>query len=398
MKLSKSSWQTAWKTAIAGVGGLLLWAGGWAESALAGRAILNRPPELLERYFGTPLKEGPCNSSPENLRDERKCVARVYQPADLGEAFPEIEQNTLTITYIHDRSARIDIARHDGDLTYTPAQASKLFKYLFGYRAPVWSVYSSDRNRNLPIWNYRACLGDGIATAYSAYSSPTGSVPDASVFYNPDCEATEYSFRDIRSHWAKPFIENLAIQGIVAGFPDGTYRPNAPVTRAEFAALVSKALRGSYERAPVEFADVPWDFWAYDAIESAYEQGFLSGYPGGIFAPDQDIPKVQAIVSISGGLGLASDTLGSLWAYADRGEIPDYAQFHVAGATERGIVVNYPQLDRLEPNRPATRGEIAASIYQARFGSERFIDSPYIVTTPPNPISPELQLKMVGFF
>ena len=170
------------------------------------------------------------------------------------------------------------------------------------------------------------------------------------------------------------------------------------MTRAEFAAFVSKALRGSDERSTVEFADVPWDFWAYDAIESAYEQGFLSGYPGDIFAPKQDIPKVQAIVSISEGLGLASDALGMLWAYTDRAEIPDYAQFHVAGATERGIVVNYPQLDRLEPNRPTTRGEIAALIYQARFGSDRFIDSPYIVTAPPDPISPEIRLKMVGFF
>ncbi|MBE9041652.1 S-layer homology domain-containing protein [Oscillatoriales cyanobacterium LEGE 11467] len=394
----KLNWQTAWQTAIAGVGGLLLWTAGWVEPAYAGRAILNRSPQLLDRYFGIPLEVEPCNNPSKNLSDERECIVRVYEPSDLAAVFPELEQNTLSITFINDRSIRIDLARAGGDLTYTPAKASKLFNYLFGYRAPVWWVYSDNRNRDLPIWNYQACLGDGIATAYSSYSSPSGSVPDLSVFYNPDCEATEYTFGDIRSHWAKPFIENLAIQGIVAGFPDGTYRPDASVTRAEFAALVSKALRGSYERSPVEFADVPWDFWAYDAIGLAYERGFLTGYPSGIFAPNQAIPKVQAIVSISGGLGLASDALGVLLAYADGREIPDYAKFNVAGATQWGIVVNYPRLDRLEPNRPATRGEIAAFIYQARFGSDGFIDSPYIVIAPSNPISPEIQLKMVGFF
>ncbi|MDY6939649.1 MAG: S-layer homology domain-containing protein [Cyanobacteriota bacterium] len=383
--------------ALAGIGGLLFWAIGLAPQALAGRAVLNRSPQVLARYFGAPMKVKPCKLPAANFDLDRKCTVRVYNPSDLGSVFPKLDRNTLEITFIDDRSALIQFARDGADLTYTPEKANQLFKYLFGYRAPVWHLYEEESDRDLPIWNYKVCLGDGIATAYSAYSTPSGSVPHLSIFYNRDCDSTGYTFDDIKTHWARPFIENLAVNGIVAGFPDGTFRPDAPVTRAEFAALVSQALRGSYERSPQEFVDVPVDYWAYDAIQSAYEQAFLSGYPDGMFSPNQAIPRVQAIASIAGGMDFVADTLDVLSIYTDAWEIPDYAQPTVAAATQWGLIVNYPRLHRLEPNRPATRGEIAAFIYQARFGSDRFIDSPYIVT-PSRPLGTEIRLKMVGFF
>ena len=54
-------------------------------------------------------------------------------------------------------------------------------------------------------------------------------------------------FTDISGHWAKDYIENLARQGIISGYADGTFRPDQPITRAEAAALVSKALSDAAE-------------------------------------------------------------------------------------------------------------------------------------------------------
>lgn len=116
------------------------------------------------------------------------------------------------------------------------------------------------------------------------------------------------------------------------------------------------------------FTDVPPDYWAASAIEEAYETGFLSGYPGGFFLPNQEIPKVQAIVALANGLGLstsgaATDIINTY--YTDAAQIPTYAVDDVAAATQANVVVNYPNVTALNPLTPLTRAEAAAHLYQA---------------------------------
>lgn len=192
------------------------------------------------------------------------------------------------------------------------------------------------------------------------------------------------ALRDIQGHWAQAYIEALAKQDIIKGFPDGTFRPTDPVTRAQFAAIVTKAFNPTQQRAGNDFADVPSNFWGYQAIQSAYQGGFLSGYPGGVFQPAQAIPRVQVLVSLANGLGLQPESLSFLSAYEDSGAIPSYAAGPVAAATQRGIVVNYPSVSQLNPTRQATRAEVAAFVYQALVSAGRAeaIPSPYIVRVP----------------
>lgn len=176
-------------------------------------------------------------------------------------------------------------------------------------------------------------------------------------------------FLDTQGHWAQSFIESLAVREIIRGFPDGTFRPEAPVTRAEFAAMIRRAFPQYAEiRNGVEFADVPAMHWAYNAIQDAYRIGFLQGYPGNTFAPDQRIPRSQVLVALANGLNLTTsgmtDTILNT-AYLDRDNIPDFARSAIAAATENGLVVNYPTLNRLNPEKIATRAEVAAFIHQA---------------------------------
>ena len=107
----------------------------------------------------------------------------------------------------------------------------------------------------------------------------------------------------------------------------------------------------------------------------------MAGYPGGLFKPDQQIPRVQVLVALANGLQFGEGNVSILAKYQDGTAIPSYASGFVASATQRRIVVNYPNLSLLNPNREATRAEVAAFVYQAlvNAGKADPISSSYIV-------------------
>ncbi|MBW4521482.1 MAG: DUF1565 domain-containing protein [Scytolyngbya sp. HA4215-MV1] len=192
------------------------------------------------------------------------------------------------------------------------------------------------------------------------------------------------SLQDIQGHWAQAYIEALAQQKIITGFPDGTFRPTEPVTRAQFATIVSKAFNPPAKRPVNQFLDVSTSFWGYSAIQTAYQGRFMSGYPEGTFLPEQQIPRVQVLVALASGLELSAQNTNVLSKFQDAIEIPAYATNSVAAATEKSIVVNYPTVGQLNPNRNATRAEVVAFVYQALVsaGKAQAISSPYIVSNP----------------
>ncbi|MCC5636839.1 DUF1565 domain-containing protein [Nostoc sp. CHAB 5844] len=188
---------------------------------------------------------------------------------------------------------------------------------------------------------------------------------------------------DIGNHWAAAFIRELVKQGIVNGFPDRTFKPDATMTRAQYAALIVKAFNPPSKRAATQFKDVPANFWASKVIQQAYQGQFLSGFPDNTFHPNQNILRVQVLVSLVNGLGLgASDNVANtIKIFDDQAKIPDYAKDEVAKAIDKGIIVNHPNLKQLNPTRDATRAEVAVMVYQALVDAGRVaaINSPYIV-------------------
>ncbi|MEG4114321.1 MULTISPECIES: DUF1565 domain-containing protein [unclassified Microcoleus] len=188
-------------------------------------------------------------------------------------------------------------------------------------------------------------------------------------------------FSDISTHWAKDFIDRLAKMNIVSGFPNGTFQPYEIVTRAQYAAMLAKAFELVPRREAAVFKDVAADFWAKGAIDQANRAGFLAGYPDSTFRPEQNLTRVQAIVSLVNGLQLGGGNPNSLSVYVDRAQIPSFATDEIATATERKIVVNYPAREKFSPAHDITRGEISALIYQTLVATNRTepINSPYIV-------------------
>jgi parallel beta-helix repeat protein len=200
---------------------------------------------------------------------------------------------------------------------------------------------------------------------------------------NPGNTGGNTAFKDVQTgYWAKAYIEALASQNIIAGFPDGSFKPNEPVTRAQFAAIINKAFKPTATRTAITFNDVKSNYWAYSAIQTASSSPFLSGYPDLTFKPEQQIPRVQALVALANGLGLTANTQTVISFYTDAGQIPNYALGPVAAATSRQLVINYPTVKELAPKRQATRAEIAAFVYQALVNAGRVqpIASPYLVT------------------
>ncbi|WP_066426169.1 S-layer homology domain-containing protein [Anabaena sp. 4-3] len=234
------------------------------------------------------------------------------------------------------------------------------------------------------------------------------------------------NFPDVSSdYWAQPFIQRLAERNIVVGYPDGTFRPEQPVDRDEFAAMIRKA----FEKEPIRqiesgsvYKDVPEGYWAAPAIEEAYQQGFMSGYAGNVFRPQQPVSRVEALVTLVQGLNLAPkrqaitpapqrqvvkrplylpfgifalmqplvipkataaapattpppprETLSALVSnyYTDAQKVPQYAIEEVGIATQKNIVVNHPDPRVLNPNQPLRRATATAFIHQTLVAQDR---------------------------
>lgn len=197
----------------------------------------------------------------------------------------------------------------------------------------------------------------------------------------------EVKFTDVsQNFWAKDYIAELTSRGILTGFPDGKFRPNEPVTRAQFAALVSSVFNKNKVRNLINFRDVSTKYWAYEGVRDAYEMGFLEVGNSNEFNPDQSLTRLQVITSLVRGLNYSGSTSTEkvLQYYTDAIAIPTNYRRIVATATEKGIVVNYPNVKTCNPNQVTTRAEVAAILYQAMVsnGDAAAITSPYIAGTP----------------
>jgi hypothetical protein len=109
--------------------------------------------------------------------------------------------------------------------------------------------------------------------------------------------AGEPTFSDIKDNWAKAYIAALTEAGVVSGFPDGTFRPSKDITRAEMTEILIRALKlgdkmDSLEQPEASFIDVSQDHWAFRSIEIANALGVLPVHFGVVFEPE--LPATRA--------------------------------------------------------------------------------------------------------
>jgi hypothetical protein len=175
-------------------------------------------------------------------------------------------------------------------------------------------------------------------------------------------------FSDVSGNsWASGFIKSLNKRKIVEGFSERSFRPNKFATRGEFAVLLQKVFDKKNTSSAIDFKDLPADYWASDAIKQVGKTGILKGYPAGDFRPEQPVTRAEVLVALATALKLKtpSTPAKTLQVFQDSDQLLDYAIAKVAAAKEAGLVAGYPKDRILVPNKPATRAELAAMLYQA---------------------------------
>lgn len=192
------------------------------------------------------------------------------------------------------------------------------------------------------------------------------------------------NFQDVpNDHWAKTYIDALSSRGLISGYENGTFRPEEPVTRSQVAEVVSKTFDLTADKENLEFSDVESDYWAKESIGEVVRGGFMTGFPDDTFKPNIPVTRAQALTTLVTGLGVEppTDTQAALERYADASEIPSWATEKIAAATAGSFVVNYPNISELNPAEPTTRAELSAMIYQAlvREGIVEPVETEYVV-------------------
>lgn len=186
--------------------------------------------------------------------------------------------------------------------------------------------------------------------------------------------AMAFDFPDVASnHWAAKEIKLLSEQGVIVGYPDGTFKPDENVTRAEFASMAIKALGQEHTRVaqPVKFTDIFPGYWAYEAIQKALYFDLISCPPSGQpFRPDDSVSRAESLAVAVNALTTeqisvqkAQEVLAK--RYIDTNTVPEWFVIPAGKAEILGMLVVAPsaQKAKIEANRPATRAEVAAILF-----------------------------------
>jgi len=173
----------------------------------------------------------------------------------------------------------------------------------------------------------------------------------------------EALFADVASNaWYKEFVSTLISLNIMGGYPDGTFKPNKHISRAEFAKVICLAMGWDLITPETpSFSDVAKDFWAYSYIETARAHGVIGGYTDGTFGPNKNITRAEIAKMVAETLGLPSGTSMSQGAniFSDIGA--HWAKGHINACVKAGIVGGYED-STFRPNGNATRAEAAKMI------------------------------------
>lgn len=177
-------------------------------------------------------------------------------------------------------------------------------------------------------------------------------------------EVKSGSFRDVTSaHWAFASVERAAELGLVTGYSDGTFRPDTPVTRAQFVLMLWRMCGKPAAAKAASFADASAD-WYQDALSWAVEKGYVNGLSDTRFGPDVPITRQQAMAilfRLNGGQSSTELTLTGIYeqTFADSTTIASWAKDATWWAVYHELVSGVGG-SRIAPEANASRAQIAA--------------------------------------
>ncbi|MFE6074591.1 tail fiber protein [Paenibacillus sp. NPDC057886] len=166
----------------------------------------------------------------------------------------------------------------------------------------------------------------------------------------------EFAFNDVEGHWAEDVIQQAVHEGIVKGYTDGSFKPEASITRAEFTVMLMNALHTQYTEATLSFTDHSQiGAWAQSAVARAVQAGFIQGDTDGAFRPNDAVTRAEMAVMVAHALQFNSES-GASSTFADDEQIPVWARAAVAGLQKSGLL-NGKGLNTFAPRDNTTRAE-----------------------------------------
>jgi hypothetical protein len=191
--------------------------------------------------------------------------------------------------------------------------------------------------------------------------------------YSVGEDVYETNFEDLASHWAKADIELLVHHGIVSGATETEFQPNRSITRAEFAALIVRALELDPTASTVEFTDVDSSAWYADTVTAATYAGIIGGYEDSTFRPNATITReelaamvVRALNFVDVDAAVTADEEAELLAsFTDADQIV-WAHNEIAVALNAGLI-NGVTDETIGASSEATRAQAAVIL-------KRFLD------------------------
>jgi len=162
---------------------------------------------------------------------------------------------------------------------------------------------------------------------------------------------------DIAGHWAQANIQKLVAAGAISGYPDKTFKPDANISRAEFAVTLVKALKLAPKSGKV-FNDTA-KHWAKDSVATAQAYGIINGYSDTQFGPDDKITREQMAVMVAKAANLTAGANAK--TFTDAAKVSAWAKDAVIATSSNGIINGYPD-GSFKPQANATRAEAVTVI------------------------------------
>lgn len=231
---------------------------------------------------------------------------------------------------------------------YYPAKSPELSSVTFvprvGYQGTVTLTYTGTDSQNRTYQGrVRIIVSPNTASAYFS---------DVAYSYG----------------WTAPAVDYLYENGVVNGTGAGQFSPARAITRGSFLAMVDRAL--SLPRTSQKtFPDVPANSYYASAIQAAYGLGIVDGYSDGTFRPDAPLTRAAACAILyramqAVGWSIGTENTGLLNAYADGSSVPAYAGGAMSALLQAGVITG-TSAGKLEPGRTMTRAEMAVILARA---------------------------------
>lgn len=199
----------------------------------------------------------------------------------------------------------------------------------------------------------------------------------ASLLTVPAGAANATRFSDVADNYTATAIETLRLMGVLDGYSDGTFRPNAALTRAQFCKMAVYAMDGGSELGRYStvtiFPDVKPSFWASSYINMAAKKGIIAGFADGKFKPNQTVTAGQAVTILMRGLGYKDENMGGVWPQGYMAEAKTCGLLKSTGITSAYSALTRGQAAKLFLNlfeAKRASGEGAAPLFNYSVGDK----------------------------